>query len=70
MPDLFRLFYTLGLPTGFSPDNKLRAAVRSRAKSAAGVREWLETKDDYTMHRSVRTKFPRNPYTVSKRKDV
>jgi hypothetical protein len=30
-----RLCYTLGLPTAFSTEDKLREAVRSGAKSAA-----------------------------------
>jgi hypothetical protein len=53
MTDLARLYYTLGLPT-FSPDDKLRAAVRGRAKSAGGDRELLETQDAYSMHRPLR----------------
>jgi hypothetical protein len=55
-----RLYCTLGLPTAFSTEDKLTAAVGERA----GVRKWLEGQDAYTMHRQVRKKFPRNPYTV------
>jgi hypothetical protein len=56
-----RLYYTLRLPTAFSTEDTLNAAVRHRA----GVRKWFETQDSYTLHRPVRNKFPRNPYTVS-----
>jgi hypothetical protein len=66
MADLARLYYTLGLPTAFSTEDKLSAAIRDRA----GVREWLETQDAYTLHRPVRKKFPRNPYTVNNLMDV
>jgi hypothetical protein len=66
MADLARLYYTLRLPTAFSTEDKLTSAVRDRA----GVREWLETQDAYTLHRPVRKKCPRNPYTVNNLMDV
>jgi hypothetical protein len=66
MVDLARLYYTLRLPTAFSTEDKLTAAVRNHA----GVRKWLETQDTYILHRSVRKKFPRNPYTVNNLMDV
>jgi hypothetical protein len=34
------------------------------------LRERLESQDDYTSHRPVRKRFPRNPYTVKKSMDV
>jgi transposase InsO family protein len=61
-----RLYYTLGVPTEFSTENKLTTAVGDRA----GVRKWLEGQDTYTLHRQVRKKFPRNPYTVNNLMDV
>ena len=61
-----RLYYTLGLPTAFSTEDKLTAAVGDRA----AVRKWLEAQDAYTLHRQVRKKFPRNPYTVNNLMDV
>jgi len=30
------------------------------------IRAWLEKQDAYTLHRQVRKRFARNPYTVSK----
>jgi hypothetical protein len=32
--------------------------------------EWLEAQDVYTLHRPVRKRFPRNPYTVNYIMDV
>jgi transposase InsO family protein len=61
-----RFYYTLGLPTAFSTEDRLSAIVRNRAR----LRKWLETQDAYTLHRPVRKKFPRNPYTVSNLMDV
>jgi hypothetical protein len=29
------------------------------------MREWLEAQESYTLHRPVRKRFPRNPYTVN-----
>jgi hypothetical protein len=34
------------------------------------LRAWLEHKDPYTIHRPVRKRFPRNPYTVTNVMDV
>jgi hypothetical protein len=70
MTDLARFYYTLGLPTAFKTEDLLCAAVRGRAKPAGGFRGWFETQDAYTMHRPLRKKFPRNPYTVSNIMDV
>jgi hypothetical protein len=64
--DLARLYYTLGLPTAFSSEDKLSADLRDRA----GVRKWLETQDSYKLHRPVRKEFLRNPYTISNLMDV
>jgi hypothetical protein len=61
-----RLYYTLGLPTAFSTQDGLSAAVRDRA----GVRKWLETQDAYTLHHPVRKKFPRNPCIVNNLMDI
>jgi len=30
------------------------------------IREWLEKQDAYTLHRPIRKRFARNPYTVNK----
>jgi hypothetical protein len=53
MTDLARLYNTLGLRTAFSTEDKLSAAVRDRA----GIRDWFQTQDAYTLHRSVRNKI-------------
>ena len=32
--------------------------------------EWLEAQDVYTLHRPVRKRFPRNPYTLNNIMDI
>jgi hypothetical protein len=66
MADLARSYYTLGLPTAFSTEDNLSAAV----SDSAGVMEWLEKQDAYTLHSPVRNKFHRNPYTFNNLMDV
>jgi len=34
------------------------------------MKEWLETQDAFTLHRPLRKRFPRNPYTVNNIDDV
>jgi len=56
---------------------KLRAAEMAETKTKKGkpqtvcsIKAWLEEQDAYTLHRPVRKRFARNPYTVTKVKDV
>jgi len=75
---LRRLYSEPPAPSAFSSLHKLREAVRhanskqtkSKRKTPGQIRAWLETKDAYTMHRPVRKRFPRNPYTVNNIDDV
>jgi len=46
------------------------AAKKGKPKSADVSRAWLEKQDAYTLHRSVRKRFARNPYTVYNVMDV
>ena len=39
-------------------------------KDKKNVRTWLEKQDAYTLHRQVRKRFPRNPYSVTNVMDV
>jgi len=37
---------------------------------AADIKAWLLKQDAYTLHRPVRKRFPRNPYSVNNINDV
>ena len=39
--------------------------MRREERRWGELREWLEAQDAYTLHRPVRKRFPRNPYTVN-----
>jgi len=62
------LYYNPAKPTNFSTLDKLSAALPKKNKS--DIIAWLENHDAYTMHRPVRKRFLRNPYTVSNLMDV
>jgi len=58
-------------PVAFSSLHELREAVRhatgkqTKHKTPGQIKAWIETQVAYTMHRPVRKRFPRNPYTVN-----
>ena len=62
-----KLYYDPARPSAFSTAEKLRAAAGKDKKS---VTAWLEKQDAYTLHRQVRKRFPRNPYSVTNVMDV
>jgi len=66
------LYYDPGRPSGFSTLPKLRAAVgrKGTLQTVGAIRAWLEKQDAYTLHRPVRKRFVRNPYTVTNVIDV
>ena len=71
------LFYDEGSPAGFSTLWKLRAAEvadsktkKGKLQSVGSTRARLEEQDAYTIHRPVRKRFARNPYTVTNVMDV
>ena len=74
MATISDLYYDEGSPAGFSTLRKLRAAEVAESKgkpqSVAATRAWLEEQDVYTLHRPVRKRFVRNPYTVTNVRDV
>ena len=41
-----------------------------KQKTPSHIKAWLETQDAYTLHRPLRKRFPRNPYTVNNIEDV
>ena len=65
-----KLYYDPARPSAFSTVEKLRAAAAASKKDKKVVRTWLEKQHDYTLHRQVRKRFPRNPYSVTNVMDV
>jgi IS30 family transposase len=63
-----KYYYEPARPFAYSTLEKLLAAVKG--KSAGDARAWLEKQDAYTLHRRVRKRFPRNPYSVTNVMDV
>ena len=51
---------------------KLQAAARDNklGKKPGEIKSWLEEQDAYTLHRPLRKRFKRNPYTVNNILDV
>jgi hypothetical protein len=69
------LYYDPAKPSAFSTLNKVAAAVadnetknKGKRKKTKHSRDDIEAcllkQDAYTMHRPVRKRFPRNPYSV------
>jgi len=48
-----------------SYQNLLRAAKALQGVDQTEVKPFLEQQDAHTLHKPVRERFPRNPYTVS-----
>jgi transposase InsO family protein len=65
-----RVYYNPTHPAAFSTLDKLRAALKQKTKTPEGYRAWLEKQDAYTLHKPVRKRFPRNPYSVNNIMDV
>jgi len=71
MVSISDLYYDEGNPAGFSALRKLREAELTESKkkgkpqSIVKTRAWLEEQDAFTLHRPVRKRFARNPYTVT-----
>jgi len=73
MASISDLYYDENSPAGFSTLRKLRAAEskkKGKPQSVAATRAWLEEQDAYTLHRPVRKRFARNPYSVTNVGDV
>ena len=62
------MFYSPSRPSAFSTVQKLAAAMKSKSK--LDIKSWLLKQDAYILHRPVRKRFPRNPYTVTNVMDV
>jgi len=66
-----RQYYDPSELSAFATQQKLQNAVgQSTSKqklhtASADIKAWLLKQDAYTLHRAVRKRFPRNPYTVN-----
>jgi len=60
-----RLYYDPARPTAFSTLRKLGVALKKNNK-LDDIRDWLEKQDVRTLHRPIRYRFARKPYTVNK----
>jgi hypothetical protein len=65
---LHRLYYDPSKASSFATQQKLQSAVRKLFP--ADIKAWLLEQDAYTLHRGVRKRLSRNPYTVNNINDV
>ena len=64
-------YYEPSSAAGFSTyDKLLRTAKTQPAVERSAVKPWLEKQDAYTLHKPIRKRFPRNPYTVNNIMDL
>jgi hypothetical protein len=56
-----KVYYDHAHVASFSALDKLSKAVKPGKRN---VKSWLEEQDAFTLHRPVRKRFHRNPYTV------
>ena len=59
---LGKVYYDPKHPAGFGSVAKLVKASKNKKQD---VEEWLSGQNTYTLHKPVRKKFPRNPFTVT-----
>jgi len=66
------LYYDPAKPSAFSSLKKLQHAAKQSklGKKPGEIKSWLEMQDDYTLHKPLRRRFPRNSYTVNNFLDV
>jgi len=66
------LYHDPAKPSALSTLNKLgQAAKQSKLEwKPSKIKSWLESQEAYTMHKPLRHRFPRNPYTVNNILDV
>ena len=65
-----KLYYDPSEPSAFSSLKKVQTAAKEIGKKPGEVKSWLEKQDAYKLHRPLRKRFPRNPYTVNNIMDV
>ena len=59
---LVKVYYDPKEAAGFGSVSKL---VKVGKINKRDLEEWLSGQDKYTLHKPVRKRFPRNPYTVT-----
>jgi hypothetical protein len=59
---LGKIYYDPKHTAGFRSVTKLVQSAKSNKKN---VEEWLSRQDTYPLHKPVRKRFPRNPYTAT-----
>ena len=64
---MWNIFYVTKHPAGFGSVAKLANASKTNKGT---VNDWLSGQNTYTLHKPVRKRFPRNPYTVTNIDDV
>jgi len=64
---LGKVYYDPKHAAGFGSVAKLVKASKHKKRD---VKEWLAGQNTYTLHKSVRIIFPRNPYTVTNIDDM
>jgi len=62
------LYYDPWASFAFSSYKKLQRAAKT--KSTRDIKTWLQKDDAYILHRPIRKRFPRNPYSVNNVLDV
>jgi len=67
-----KLYYDCSKPSVFANLKNLQEAAKQSklGKKPGELKRWLEMQDANTLHRQLRRKFPRNPYTVNNLFDV
>ena len=67
-----KLYYDPSKPSALSSLKKLQAAAKKSklGKKPGEIKSWLGTQDAYTLHKPLRRRFERNPYTVNNILDV
>ena len=64
---LSNVYYDPNHPAGFSSVAKLVKISKNKKRD---MEEWMSSQNTYTLHKPVRKRFPRNPYTVTTIDDV
>ena len=65
------VYYDPQHEAAFDTLEKLKRVAKNTGVAKPGeVKPWLEQQDAYTLHRPVRKRLPRNPYSVDNNMDV
>ena len=62
-----KYYYNPATSSAFSTLEKFRAVVKRKPDD---IKAWLEKQEAYELHRHVKKRFPRNPYSVNNVMDV